>query len=52
MKLSASVRCTKKAAKNLKIGISGLEIEAKEEDCTIADTKSIISLLRVFHVYT
>ena len=34
MKLSTSIRCAKEAAKSLKIGTSGLEIEAKEVDCT------------------
>ena len=52
MKLSTSVRRTREAAKSLKIGTNGLEIEAKEEDCTIADAKGIIPLLRAFHVYT
>ena len=52
MKLSTSVRRTKEAAKSLMIGTSGLEIEAKEEDCTTADAKGIIPLLRAFHVYT
>ena len=52
MKLSTSVRRTREAAKSLKIGTNGLEIEAKEEDCTIADVKGIIPLLRAFHVYT
>ena len=51
-KLSTSVRRTRKAAKSLKIGTSGLEIEAKEEDCTTADAKGIIPLLRAFYVYT
>ena len=51
MKLSTSVRRTREAAKSLKIGTNGLEIEAKEEDCTTADAKGIISLLRAFHVY-
>ena len=45
MKLSTSVRRTKETAKSLKIGTSGQEIEAKESDYTIADAKSIISLL-------
>ncbi len=52
MKLSASVRCIREAAKSLKIGASSLEIEAKEEDCITADAKDIILLLRAFHVYT
>ena len=50
--LSTIVRRTREAAKSLKIGSNGLEIEAKEEDCTIADAKGIIPLLRAFHVYT
>ncbi len=52
MKLSTSVRRTREAAKSLKIGTNGLEIEAKEEDCTTADAKGITPLLRAFHVYT
>lgn len=52
MKLSTSLRRTREVAKSLKIGTSGFEIEAKEEDCTTADTKCIIPLLRAFHVYT
>lgn len=52
MKLSTSVRRTREAAKSLKIGSNGLEIKAKKEDCTIADAKGIILLLRAFHVYT
>ena len=51
MKLSNSVRRTRKAAKSLKIGTSGLENEAKEEDCTTADAKGIFALLRAFHLY-
>lgn len=52
MKLSTSVRRTKETAKSSKIGTIGLEIEAREEDYTPANAKSIISLLRAFHVYT
>ena len=52
MKLSTSMRHTREAAKSLKIGTSGLEIEAKEENCTTADAKGIILLLQTFHVYT
>lgn len=52
MKLSTGVRRTREVAKSLKIGTNGLEIEAKEEDCTTADAKGIIPLLRAFHVYT
>ncbi len=52
MKLSTSVRRTREATKSPKIGTNGLEIEAKEENCTIADAKGIIPLLRAFHVYT
>lgn len=39
MKLSTSVQRTREAAKSLKIGTSGLEIETKEEDCTTADAR-------------
>ena len=46
MKLSTSVRHKREAAKSLKIGTNGLEIEAKKEDCTTADAKSIIPLLQ------
>ena len=45
MKLSTSVRQTREAAKSLKIGTTGLEIEAREDDCTTADAKGIIPLL-------
>ena len=45
MKLSTSVRSTREAAKSFKIGTNGLEIEAREEDCTPADAKGIIPLL-------
>lgn len=34
IKLSTSVKHIKEVAKSLKIGINGLEIEAKEEDST------------------
>ena len=51
MKLSTSVRRTREAAKSLRIGTSGLEIEAKEEECTTADAKGIILLLQAFHIY-
>lgn len=50
--LSKSVRRTREGAKNFKICMSGLQTEANEEDCTTADTKSIILLLRAFHLYT
>ena len=52
MKLSTSIRYTRKAAKSLKIGTNSLEIEAKEKDCTIADAKSIIPLFQAFYIYT
>ncbi len=52
MKLITSVRPTREAAESWKIGMSGLEIEAKEKDCTTADAKDIIPLLRAFHMYT
>ena len=51
MKVSTSLSRTKEAAKGLKTGTGGLEIEAKEKNCTTADAKGIILLLRVFHVY-
>ena len=51
MKLSTSVRRIREAAKSLRIGTSGLEIEAKEENCTTADAKGIIPLLWAFHIY-
>lgn len=51
MKLSISVKHTREAAKILKISTSDLEIKAKEKDCTTADAKGIILLLRAFHVY-
>ena len=51
MKLSTRVICTKEVAKSLRIGTSKFEIEAKEEDCTTADTKDSILLLRTFHIY-
>ena len=50
MKLSTSVRQTQEATKNLKLGINGLKIEAKEEDCITLDVKRIIPLLCSFHV--
>lgn len=39
MMLSTSVRCTGEVVKSLKIGNIGLEIEAKEADCTTAGAK-------------
>ena len=51
IKLSTSIKRTRKAAKNLRIGTSRLEIEIKEEDCTTTNIKSIILLLRVCHIY-
>lgn len=52
MKLSTSMRRTRETATSLKTGTSSLEIEAKEENCTTADAKGIVPLLRAFHVYT
>lgn len=52
MKLSTSVKRTRKAAKSLKIGTSGLEIKAKEKDCTTVDDEGVIFFLQAFHVYT
>ena len=45
MKFNTRVKRTRKVAKSLKIGTNGMEIEAKEEDCTIADAKGIIPLV-------
>ena len=50
MKLSTSIRRIRKAVKSPRFGTSGLEIEAKEEEYTTTDVKSIIPLLRAFHV--
>ncbi len=52
MKLSKNIRERIEAAKNAKIGASGLEIEVKEKDCTKVDANTAIPLLRVFHLYT
>ena len=52
MKLSTSIRRTRKVVKSFKIGTNGLKIQAKEEDCTTADAKNIILFLQVFHIYT
>ena len=51
VKLSTSIRRTGEIAKNVKLDLSGLKIETREEDCTVADAKSIVSLLRSFLVY-
>ena len=51
MKLSISIKCIKKATKSLRVGTSGLKIEAKEKDSITAGTKSIIPLLQAFHIY-
>ena len=48
MKLSVGVRRTRKAAKCLKIGTSGLEIKAKEEDFTTAGYKGYHSTFPSF----
>lgn len=52
MKLITSVRCTRKAAKSIKIGTHILEIETEPKDCTTLDAKNIISLSLGFHVHT
>ena len=52
MKLSTNIRYNRLVAKSLQIDINGLEIEAKEEDYTIADAKNIILLLWAFYIYT
>ncbi len=51
MKLSIRVKQTRRATKNLKLGTNELKIDAKEEDCTTLETKKIIYLLGLFHVY-
>ena len=51
MKLSTNVKCTKKVAKSLRIGISRLKIETKEENYTITNTKGIILSFGAFHIY-
>lgn len=51
MKLSISMRRIRETAKSLKISTNGLEIEVKEEDCTIVDVKDIIPLLQAYHMY-
>lgn len=51
MKLSISIRYIKKVTKSLKIDINSLEIEAKEENCIIANVKGIILLLQAFFIY-
>ena len=51
MKLNTNVRRTNKAAKSLKISISGLEIEAKENDCTTTYAKNIIPLFWALYMY-
>ncbi len=51
IKLNASTRRMKRAAKSWKMSTSSLVIEGKEEDFTNQDFKDIIFLLWVFHVY-
>ena len=48
MNLNTSVRRIREAAKSLKIGSSGLEIEAKEEDCIAADAKVLFHSFEPF----
>lgn len=45
IKLNTSIRYNREVAKSLKIGINGLEIKAKEKDCTTVDVKSINFIL-------
>lgn len=52
MKFSIIVRRTGEISKSLRIGTNGLEIEVKDKNYTIADTKNIIFFLQAFHVYT
>lgn len=51
MKLNTSVRHTREVTKSLKIGINGLKIKTKKEDCITVDAKDIISLLGAFYIY-
>ncbi len=51
MKLNTSVRSTKEAVKILKISTKGLEVGAKEQNCTTPDAKDIISLLWACYKY-
>lgn len=51
MKLCTNIRRIEKAARSLKIDINDLKIQAKEEDYTTADAKSILSFLQIFHLY-
>lgn len=37
---------------NLKIDDHSLKVESKEKDCTTKDVNNIISIFRVFHIYT
>lgn len=51
IKLSTSIRQTIKLIKNLKICINGQKIEAKEENYTIIDTKTIILFFQIFYIF-
>lgn len=51
IKLSTRIKHIREVGKSLKIGISKLEIKAKEEDFTIANAKNIIFLLWAFYMY-
>lgn len=51
MKLSISIKYTKKAAKSLKIGISNFKIKAKEEYFITVNAKNNISLPQAFYLY-
>ena len=49
MKLSSNVRRTTEVTKSLKIGTSGLEIEAKEEDYTTTDLRVLFYFPKLFN---
>ena len=51
IKLCTSVTHAKEVAKSRRIVTRGLEIEAKEEDYTTANAKSIILFLQAFHLF-
>ncbi len=51
MMLSIYIIRTRKAAKNLKSSIIGLEIEATEKNCTTTNVKKFIFFSKTFHVY-
>lgn len=51
IKLSISIKYIKKAARNLKIGISGFKIKAKEEYFITVNAKNNIPIPQAFYLY-